>query len=74
MGWLQEYSRSALRTDMLIKEENHIAILAAGLFGEAGSILAELKKEKREQEAEDKHERQRHDDLQTQFFCWRRLN
>ena len=46
MSWLIEYSKAAQRTDQLIGKPNHALLLAAGLFGEAGSVLAELKKGK----------------------------
>lgn len=48
---LTDYFTSARKTDQFIGFPNHSAILAAGLFGEAGSILAELKKSLREREA-----------------------
>ena len=51
MSWLTEYSKAAARTDRLAGKPNHTEILAAGLFGEAGSVLAELKKEDRETQA-----------------------
>ena len=51
MSWLTEYSKAAARTDRLAGKPNHTQILAAGLFGEAGSVLAELKKEDRETQA-----------------------
>ena len=51
MSWLIEYSKAAQGTDQLIGKPNHALLLAAGLFGEAGSVLAEVKKEKRETDA-----------------------
>ena len=51
MSWLIEYSKSAKRTDQLVDKPNHALLLAAGLFGEAGSVLAELKKQQRETDA-----------------------
>ena len=48
MSWLADYCKAAKGTDQLAKELNHIELLKAGLFGEVGSVLAELKKEKRE--------------------------
>ena len=51
VSWLIEYSQAAERTDQLIGKPNHALLLAAGLFGEAGSVLAELKKERRETDA-----------------------
>ena len=51
MSWVAEYCKAAEQTDQLIGKPNHALLLAAGLFGEAGSILTELKKEIRETEA-----------------------
>ena len=51
MSWLTEYSQGAARTDRLVGKPNHTETLMAGLFGEAGSVLAELKKEDRETQA-----------------------
>ena len=51
MSWLSEYCKDAEQTDQLIGKPNYALLLAAGLFGEAGSLLAELKKEKRETDA-----------------------
>lgn len=48
MTWLTDYCKEAERTDRLVGRTNHIVLLAAGLFGEAGSVLAELKKTERE--------------------------
>ena len=48
MSWLIDYSDAAERTDQLVSRSNHVELLACGLFGEAGSLLTELKKEKRE--------------------------
>ncbi len=48
MSWLIDYCRDAERTDRLVGRPNHIALLAAGLFGETGSVLTELKKSERE--------------------------
>lgn len=51
MKWLKEYAQSAAKSDQLHGAPNHAALLAAGLMGEAGSILAELKKARRERNA-----------------------
>ena len=48
MSWLTDYCKDAERTDQLSQRPHHVALLAAGLFGEAGSVLAELKKTERE--------------------------
>ena len=51
MLWFIDYCNDAEKTDQLTGHPDHVALLAAGLFGETGSILAELKKTKRETEA-----------------------
>ncbi len=52
MSWLIEYSRAAEQTDQLArKPKDHALFLAVGLFGEAGSVLTELKKEQRDTDA-----------------------
>ena len=51
MSWLTEYSKAARQTDQFTETPKHTELLAAGLFGEAGSVLAELKKEERETDA-----------------------
>ena len=51
MSWLTEYSEAAKQTDQFAKTPKHAELLAVGLFGETGSVLAELKKEKREADA-----------------------
>ena len=48
MSWLIDYCKDAEQTDRLTGHQNHLALLATGLFGEAGSVLAELKKTERE--------------------------
>ena len=47
-GWLREFAEDAKATDQFIKHPHHVELLALGLFGEAGSLLAEIKKGKRE--------------------------
>ena len=51
MTWLEEYSNQAGLSDQLKDRPNHVFLLSSGLFGEAGSVLAELKKQQREREA-----------------------
>ena len=51
MSWFIDYCKDTKGTDRLTEHPDHVALLAAGLFGETGSILAELKKTKRETEA-----------------------
>lgn len=51
MSWFIDYCKVAERSDQLTHKSNHVELLACGLFGEAGSLLSELKKERRESEA-----------------------
>ena len=48
MSWLTDYCDDASRTDRLTGHPEHVSLLATGLFGETGSVLAELKKTERE--------------------------
>lgn len=48
MSWLIDYCKEAERTDRLTGRADHVVLLAAGFFGEAGSVLTELKKTERE--------------------------
>ena len=48
MSWLTDYCKAAEQTDRLFGRHHHVTLLAAGLFGESGSVLAELKKMERE--------------------------
>ena len=51
MSWITDYSKAAGRTDQLVGKPDHLELLAAGLFGEAASIISELKKKGREMQA-----------------------
>ncbi len=51
MTWLMRFANAAKETDRFVGRSNHVELLAAGLMGEAGSVVAELKKEQREREA-----------------------
>ncbi|WP_437296056.1 pyrophosphatase [Sorangium sp. So ce426] len=51
LAWLHGFAALAERTDRFAGKPDHAALLAAGLIGEAGSVVAELKKERREREA-----------------------
>src|SRR6266508_1203852 len=51
MNWLIAFSEAAAKTDRLVGNPNHVALLAVGLMGEIGSILAEVKKARRERDA-----------------------
>lgn len=50
-SWLTRYAVEAALTDRLQGHEDHLLLLSAGLMGEVGSILAEMKKMHREAEA-----------------------
>ena len=47
-GWLRDFAENAASTDKFIGHDRHVGFLALGLMGEAGSILAEVKKRERE--------------------------
>lgn len=49
--WLQEFAATAAKTDSFTGKQDHTALLAAGLIGEAGSVVSELKKARRERDA-----------------------
>ena len=51
MSWFADYCEEAAQTDRLSGNRNHVTLLATGLFGETGSVLAELKKTVRERGA-----------------------
>ena len=48
VDWLIAFAGKARLSDQFRKHKDHRGLLAAGLFGEAGSVLAELKKVERE--------------------------
>ena len=50
-AWLLEFAALAARTDKFNDRADHAALLAAGLIGEAGSVVSELMKKRREREA-----------------------
>src|ERR1700722_20385169 len=49
--WLAAYARAARASDMFLGRPDHASLIAAGLFGEAGSVLSEVKKRQREEGA-----------------------
>lgn len=49
--WLREFAAAAANTDRFTDRQDHGALLAAGLIGEAGSVIAEMKKARRELDA-----------------------
>lgn len=50
-SWLCEFAETAAKTDRFTGKPDHVALLSAGLIGEAGSVVAELKKARRERDA-----------------------
>src|ERR1051326_8820143 len=51
MRWVQEFAATAVATDRLVDHPDHTRLLAAGLFGEVGSVVAEVKKQQRERDS-----------------------
>ncbi len=51
MKWLDEFAKASSQTDRFVGNPNQTALLTAGLMGEVGSVLTELKKEARERDA-----------------------
>lgn len=51
MTWLKDFADVAATTDNFVGQAKHAQLLAAGLVGETGGIVAELKKERRERDA-----------------------
>jgi NTP pyrophosphatase (non-canonical NTP hydrolase) len=49
--WISSFAPLAEKTDRFAGKSDHVELLAAGLIGEAGSIVAELKKARRERDA-----------------------
>jgi NTP pyrophosphatase (non-canonical NTP hydrolase) len=48
MNWLTDYASVAAYTDQFAAVDEHVNLLATGLAGESGSVLSELKKQRRE--------------------------
>ena len=48
--WLTAYAKTAKWSDIFVGRPDHARLIAAGLFGEAGSVLAEVKKRQREED------------------------
>lgn len=48
LHWLHDFAVLAAKTDRFTGKDDHAALLAAGLLGEAGSVVSELKKVRRE--------------------------
>ncbi len=51
MNWLTTYSNKAARSDRFRDRQDHLRLLAIGLLGETGSVVAEIKKMEREKKA-----------------------
>jgi len=48
--WLTAYAKAAKWSDIFVGRPDHLRLIAAGLLGEAGSVLAEVKKRQREED------------------------
>lgn len=72
-AWFQEFGEAAARTDQFSERPDHAALLAAGLLGEVGSVLAELKKEAREDAAYPAHRRRLVEELGDVLWYFTRL-
>ena len=72
-GWFQEFREAAARTDQFDQRSDHAALLAAGLLGEVGSVLAEIKKEVREDTAYPTHRRRLVEELGDVLWYFTRL-
>jgi len=68
MTWLAQFAEAAGQTDRFIGRPDHVALLAAGLLGETGSVLTELKKEQRERDAYPAYRRRMVEELGD--FLW----
>lgn len=73
MGWLAEYSAASLTTDRFQGNPDQVRLLAAGLFGETGSILAELKKERREEDAYPRYRNKMQEEIGDFLWYFTRL-
>lgn len=74
MGWLLEYSEASQITDRFTGNPDQLRLLAAGLFGECGSILSELKKELREMEAYPRYKKKLQEEIGDFLWYFSRLN
>ena len=74
MTWLTDYSVAAEKTDQLVGKDDHVELLAAGVFGEAGSIFSELKKKGREREAYPAYRNRLVEELGDFLWYWVRLS
>lgn len=73
MTWFSEYYEIAGKTDRLIERENHAELMAVGLLGEAGSVLAELKKGERDKDAYPEYRRRIVDEMGDLLWYFVRL-
>ncbi|ADO73726.1 MazG nucleotide pyrophosphohydrolase domain-containing protein [Stigmatella aurantiaca] len=73
MSWLLEFAVAAEKTDTLVRERDHKELLASGLLGEVGGVLAEFKKKKREGPAYPLYEGRLADELGDALWYFVRL-
>lgn len=74
MNWLLEFAAAAEKTDTLVRERDHKELLASGLLGEIGGVLAEFKKKKREGSAYPLYEERLADELGDALWYFVRLS
>ena len=70
---LQEYSKLSAETDQLVDKRDSVSLLAAGLFGEIGSILTEVKKVGREGDAYPAYRQRLHEEFGDALWYLTRL-
>jgi hypothetical protein len=73
MSWLLEFAAAAAKTDTLAQKADHKELLAVGLLGEVGSILAEFKKKQREGAAYPFYQARLEDELGDTLWYFVRL-
>lgn len=66
--WLSDFAEAAKCSDRFVDRADHAHLLATGLMGEAGSVLAELKKESRERDAYPVYRRRMYEEIGD--FLW----
>lgn len=73
MTWLSEYAIAAEKSDRFVGKPDHLQLLAAGLMGETGSVLSELKKAERELNAYPEYRRRMEEELGDLIWYFVRL-
>lgn len=71
--WIKAYAKSARSSDVFVGRPDHAQLVAVGLFGEAGSVLAEVKKRQREQDVYPRYLDALGEELGDTLWYWVRL-